>query len=55
MSTEKLTTAKTTDNSLSPSIEWFKNSNFVKYSEKAVFKNVTFTPPNIIIFFMFIN
>ena len=34
-STEKLGTPTTTDNSLSPSIKWYKNLNFVYYLEEA--------------------
>ena len=33
--TEKRTTPTTTDNSLSPSIEWFENSTFVQYLKEA--------------------
>ena len=53
-STEKLTTSTTTDNSLSPSIKWYRDSNIC-----LVFKGIclkqktgTFTPPNRIMSFI---
>ena len=55
MSSEKLTTATTaTDNSLSPSIKWYENSNFYLIFKGSCLKQktTTFTPPNIIIFFV---
>ena len=54
-STEKLTTPTTTDNSLSPSIKWYENSNFCLIIIGNCLKQkkpATFTPPNIIISFI---
>ena len=50
---EKLTTT-TTDNSLSPSIKLYKNSNFCLIFQGSYLKqgNTTFSPPNIIFFFI---
>ena len=52
-STEKLTASTTTDNSLSPSITWYKNSNFYLISKRSCLrqKHSIFTTPNIIHFF----
>ena len=54
MSTEKLTIPTATDNSLSPSIKWYKNSNFclIFKGSGVKQKNATFTPPNIINIFI---
>ena len=51
---EKLTTTTTTDNSLSPSIRWYKNSNvyLIFKGSRLKQKSTTFTPPNIINFFV---
>ena len=53
LSTEKLTIPTTTDNSLSPSIKWYENSNFCLIFKGSCLKqeNATFTPPDIINFF----
>ena len=53
-SNEKLTTSTTNDNSLSSSIEWYKNSNFFLIFKGSCLKQkfATFTPPNIITFFI---
>ena len=54
MSAEKLTTPTTTDNSLSPSIKWYRDSNFCfVYKESCLKqKNKIFNPPNRIYFFI---
>ena len=57
MQAKKITTPATIDNSLSPSIKWYKNLSFslifkgscLKPKKK---KNTTYTPPNIISFFI---
>ena len=53
---EKLTTT-TTDNSLSPSIKLYKNSNFFLIFQGSYLKqgNTTFSPPNINFFLLFMN
>ena len=55
MSTEKLTTATTTDNSLSPTIKWHENSKFCLIFKLICFKqkNATYTPNNKNFFFTF--
>ena len=55
--TGKLTIPTNTDNSLSPSIKWYENSNFCLISKGRCLKQktATFNPPNIIFFLMFIN
>ena len=54
MPTEKLTTNFTADNSLSPSIKWYKNSIFCLIFKGSClkYKNATFNSPNIIIVFI---
>ena len=54
MSAKKLTTSTTTSNSLSPLFKLFQNSNFCLIFKESCLKqkNATFTPPNIIIFFL---
>ena len=53
LSTEKLTTPTTTDNSLSPLTKWIENSNFCLMFKGSFFKqkDATFTRPNIIFFY----
>ena len=53
---EKLTTT-TTDNSLSPSIKLYKNSNFCLIFQGSYLKqgNTTFSPPNINFFLLSMN
>ena len=55
LSDEKLTTPTTTDNSLPPSINWYENSKFCLTFKGSCLeqKNVTYTPPNRIIFFVY--
>ena len=58
LSAEKLTTTNTADNSFSPSIKWYRNSNFCLVFKGSCLKqkkNVTYTPPNRIIFLLFMN
>ena len=45
---KKLTTPTTSDNSLSPSIKWYKDSNFSLIFKGSCLKqkHATFTPPN---------
>ena len=54
LSDEELTTPTTTDNSLSPSIKWYGNSNFYLVFKGSCFKqkDATYTPPNRINFFI---
>ena len=53
MSAEKLTTSSTTDNSLSPSIKWYGNSNFCLVIKVSSLKQKNaITPPNTIYFFI---
>ena len=54
LSTEKPTTPTTNDNILSPSIKWYKNSNFCLVFKRSCLKqkNATYTPPNRIVFFV---
>ena len=53
LSAEKLTTTNTGDNSFSPSIKWYRNSNFCLVFKGSCLKqkNATYTPPNRINFF----
>ena len=53
----QLTTPTTTDNSLSPSIKWYTDSNFCLVFKGICFnqKKATFTPPNKTIFLLFMN
>ena len=46
--TEKNVSWKSTDNSLSPSIRWYENSNFCLVFKESCLKqeNATYTPPN---------
>ena len=57
LSAEKLTIPTTTDNSLSTSIRWYRDSNFCLVFKGSCLKqkNATFTPPNIINFLLFMN
>ena len=52
--TKKLTTPTTTDNSVSPAIKWYKNTNFYLIFEGSCLKqkDATFTPHNVINFFI---
>ena len=61
MSTEKLTTLTTTDNSRFISVKWYRDSDLClifkgnclkQNNKKTKKKNATYTPPNIIIFFI---
>ena len=54
MSAEKLTTPTTTDDSLFPSINWYENSSLwlIFKGNFLIQKNATFTPPNMINFFI---
>ena len=60
MPAEKLATPTTTDNSLCPSIKWYKNSNFcfvfrgtcLKIKKKNK-KNATYTPSNRFFFYVY--
>ena len=54
LSTKKLTSPTTTDKCLSPSTKWYENSNFCLIFKGSVLKQkkTTFTPPNIINFFI---
>ena len=54
MSGEKLTTPTTTDNSLSATIKWYKDSKFCLKFNGRWFKKkrATYTPPNRIDFFV---
>ena len=54
LSTKKLTSPTTTDKCLSPSTKWSENSNFCLIFKGSVLKQkkATFTPPNIINFFI---
>ena len=54
LSTEKRTTPTTNNNSLSPSVRWYKKSNFCFMFKESCLKqnNATFTHPNIITFFI---
>ena len=56
LSAKKLTTF-TTDNTLSPSIKWYENSNFYLLFKRSYLKqkNATITLPNIIFFLLFIH
>ena len=57
LSSEKLTTPTINDNSLSPSIKWNKNSNFCLIFKLSCLKHKSAgcTPPDIIIFLLFMN
>ena len=57
LSAEKPTTPTTADNSLSPSIKWYENSNFCLIIKGSFLKhkNVIFTPAIIITFLLFLN
>ena len=48
LSAKKLTSLTTTDNSLSPLIKWYGNSNFCLVFKGSCLKskNATYTPPN---------
>ena len=54
LSTEKLITPATTDNSLSPSVSWYANPNFCLVFKGSCLeqKNATYAPPNIINYFI---
>ena len=54
MSAKNLPTATTTDNSLSPSIKWDRDSNFCFLFNRSCLKeeNATFSPPNRVNFFI---
>ena len=51
MSVQKLNTPTTTDNSLSPSIKWYKNSSFCLIFKGSCLK--AFASPTIIVFFVY--
>ena len=55
--TKKLTTPTTNDNSLSPSIKWYEDSNFCLSFKGSCIKQktTTFASPNRIIFFIVYN
>ena len=56
LSVEKLTTPTTTDNSLSPSIKWYRNSFFLVFKGSYLKqKNAIYTPPKGTIFFPYMN
>ena len=57
LSNEKLTAPTINDNSLSPSIKWYKNSNFCLIFKLSCLKHKSAgcTPPDIIIFLLFMN
>ena len=57
LSVKKLATATATDNSPSPSIKWYRNLDFCFVFKKSCLKqkNVTYIPPNRMIFLLFIN
>ena len=54
MAVKELTNSNTTNNSLSPSIKWYRDSNFCLVFEERCLKQKkrTYTPPNRIIFFI---
>ena len=55
LSAEKRTTPTTNDDILSPSVKWYRDSNFCLTFKGSYLKqkNATFTPPNKIIYFIF--
>ena len=57
LSGEELTTPTITDNSLSPSFKWYRDSYFCLVFRESCLKgkNAAFTPPNSINFLLFMN